>query len=214
MGTGDVKLPLFDPHSAGAFLYSFLSRQKLEKKNPGVALTPAMRKFILHWGDMGTRWGINRTVAQIHALLYIVPRALSAEDIAATLSLARSNVSTSLRELQSWGIIRQTHTLGDRRDYFESLRDVWEMFKMVLEERKRREMDPTLTVLREQVAQLEGSRDPQDQYAKQRLKDMLDFLETMTSAYAELQSVSIRDVRNLLRLRGGVRKLLKLALPR
>jgi DNA-binding transcriptional regulator GbsR (MarR family) len=173
-----------------------------------------MRKFILHWGDMGTRWGINRTVAQIHALLYIVPRALTAEDIAATLSLARSNVSTSLRELQSWGIIRQTHTLGDRRDYFESLRDVWEMFKMVLEERKRREMDPTLTVLREQVAQLEGSRDPQDQYAKQRLKDMLDFLETMTSAYAELQSVSIRDVRNLLRLRGGVRKLLKLALPR
>jgi DNA-binding transcriptional regulator GbsR (MarR family) len=186
----------------------------LANKDRAIALTPAMRRFILHWGDMGTRWGINRTVAQIHALLYIVPRAISAEEIASTLSIARSNVSTSLRELQGWGIVRPTHVLGDRRDYFESLKDVWEMFQLILEERKRREMDPTLSVLREEVAQLERSHAPADLYARQRLKDMLEFFETMASAYTEMRSVSIRDVRMLLRLRGGARRLLKLATPR
>src|SRR5213592_2706618 len=112
-------------------------------------LSPVQQKFILHWGEMGTRWGINRTVAQIHALLYLSPRPLHAEEIAKTLSVARSNVSTSLRELQSWGIVRIVHVLGDRRDHFESLKDVWEMFRIILEERKRREIDPTLRALQE-----------------------------------------------------------------
>src|SRR6185437_960887 len=95
------------------------------------ALGPVRQKFILHWGEMGARWGINRTVAQIHALLYISDRPLHAEEIAETLGVARSNVSTSLKELQGWGIVRMVHVLNDKRDHFESLKDVWEMFRTV-----------------------------------------------------------------------------------
>src|SRR4026207_835691 len=113
------------------------------------ALNPIQQKFILHWGEMGTRWGINRTVAQIHALLYISPKPLPAEEIAETLAVARSNVSTSLKELQGWGIRGLVRVLGDKRDHFESLKDVWEMFRIVLDERKRREIDPTVALLRE-----------------------------------------------------------------
>src|SRR5687768_4440752 len=115
------------------------------------ALTPIQTRFILHWGEMGTRWGVNRTVAQIHALLFVSPKALHAEEIADTLSVARSNVSTSLKELQGWGIVRIVHVMGDRRDHFESVKDVWELYRQVMDERKRREIDPTLTVLRDCV---------------------------------------------------------------
>ncbi len=108
------------------------------------ALTPVAQKFILHWGEMGTRWGINRTVAQVHALLFLSPVPLHAEEISKTLSVARSNVSNSLRELQGWRIVRVVHVLGDRRDHFETFKDVWEIFRTVSEERKRREIDPTL----------------------------------------------------------------------
>src|SRR5436189_3709654 len=101
-------------------------------------LSPVQQKFVLHWGEMGARWGINRTVAQIHALLFISSKPLNAEDITAALDVARSNVSTSLRELQNWRIIKIVHVLGDRRDYFESMKDVWEMFRVVLDERKKR----------------------------------------------------------------------------
>ena len=97
---------------------------------------PLQQKFILHWGDMGTRWGINRTVAQIHALLFLSNAPMHAEDIANTLKVARSNVSMSLRELQSWGIVHTVPVLGDRRDHLESMTDVWEMFEQILDERK------------------------------------------------------------------------------
>src|SRR6266436_3005985 len=130
------------------------------------SLTAVQEKFILHWGEMGTRWGINRTVAQIHALLYLSPEPLNAEEIATLLSVARSNVSSSLRELQSWGIVRIAHVLGDRRDHFESLKDVWQMFQIIVEERKRREVDPTIGMLRE----LEAA--PSDDYTLERLKEM------------------------------------------
>src|SRR5215208_5358351 len=116
-------------------------------------LTPIMQKFVLHWGEMGQRWGINRTVGQIHALLYLSPKPLNAEEIADTLGVARSNVSNSLRELQGWGIVRLAHVMGDRRDHFESMKDVWEMFRVILDERKKRETDPTLHMLRECVAE-------------------------------------------------------------
>src|SRR5437763_8230204 len=106
-------------------------------------LTPVAQKFILHWGEMGTRWGINRTVAQVHALLFVSPRPLPADEIAETLAVARSNVSTSLRELQGWRIVRVVHVLGDRRDHFESTKDVWEIFRIVSEERKRRDRKST-----------------------------------------------------------------------
>src|SRR5216117_120371 len=119
------------------------------------SLSPVARKFVLHWGEMGTRWGINRTVAQIHALLYLSPKPLNAEEIAETLSVARSNVSTSLKELQGWGIVKVVHAKGDRRDHFESHKDVWELFQIIINERKRREIDPTLAVLQECVAEAE-----------------------------------------------------------
>src|ERR1700752_3053029 len=132
------------------------------------SLTPVQEKFILHWGEMGTRWGINRPVAQIHALLYISPAPLNAEDIANTLKVARSNVSTSLKELQGWGIVKLVHVMGDKRDHFESMKDVWEMFRMVLDERKRREIDPTLAMLRECLAEADEQK---DSFSKQRLGD-------------------------------------------
>ena len=119
-------------------------------------LSNAAREFILHWGEMGSRWGVNRTVAQVHALLYLSPEPLTAEDIADALSVARSNVSTSLGELQGWGIIQTVNVLGDRRDHYESLHDVWELFRIVLDERKRREMDPTLALLRDCVREVQG----------------------------------------------------------
>jgi DNA-binding transcriptional regulator GbsR (MarR family) len=150
------------------------------------ALSPVATKFILHWGEMGTRWGINRTVAQIHALLYLSPKPLNAEEIADALSVARSNVSTSLRELQGWGIIRVVHVLGDRRDHFESLKDVWELFRQVLDERKRREVDPTLSILRDCVIEADKAG-AGEKYAKERLNELLDFFETTTSWYEQIR---------------------------
>src|SRR5246127_4843474 len=110
-------------------------------------LNDVQRKYILHWGELGTRWGINRTVAQIHALLFLSPKPLAADEIAQTLNVARSNVSTSIRELESWGIVRPVHVLGERREHYESMKDVWEMFRVIVEQRKRRGVDPTRPLL-------------------------------------------------------------------
>jgi DNA-binding transcriptional regulator GbsR (MarR family) len=148
-------------------------------------LNPVQQKFILHWGEMGTRWGINRTVAQIHALLYISPGPLHAEQIAETLDVARSNVSTSLKELQSWRIVKMVHVLGDRRDHFESLKNVWEMFRIVLDERKRREIDPTIEVLRECTAAVAKDK-ANDKYTEERLRELLRFFETTTAWYLQV----------------------------
>src|SRR5436853_2998388 len=138
------------------------------------SLTPVAQKFILHWGEMGTRWGINRTVAQVHALLFLSPQQLPADEIAETLAVARSNVSTSLRELQGWRIVRVVHVLGDRRDHFESIKDVWKIFRIVSEERKRREIDPTLHVLGECVREIKSS--PQsDAYTRDGEDGMVEF---------------------------------------
>ncbi len=146
-----------------------------------VALSPVMQKFILHWGEMGPRWGVNRSVAQIHALLYMSETPLTAEEIAETLSLARSNVSVSLKELQGWRIVRQVPVLGDRREHFESMADVWEMFQTVLDERKRREIDPTMAVLRECI-ELGGTAQ-----VTKRLEGMLAFFETMSAWYRQIR---------------------------
>lgn len=169
-------------------------------------LTPVQKKFILHWGEMGTRWGINRTVAQIHALLYLSQTPLNAEEIARTLAVARSNVSTSLRELQSWGIVRVVHVLGDRRDHFEAMKDVWEMFRIILEERKRREIDPTLAMLRACVEEV--GKGPGEAYTRERLVAMLEFLETVAAYYEEIKRLPAGTLHNLVRLRGKVKKLL------
>ncbi|ALM84541.1 GbsR/MarR family transcriptional regulator [Bordetella sp. N] len=142
-------------------------------------LTPVSERFILHWGEMGSRWGVNRTVAQIHALLYLLGRPVPADEIADTLGVARSNVSTSLKELQAWRLAKVVHVMGDRRDHFETSTDVWELFKLIVEGRRQREIDPTLTVLRDSLAspQIED----EDAAAQQRIRDTLVFLETLTT---------------------------------
>ena len=169
-------------------------------------MLPTEQKFILHWGEMGTRWGINRTVAQVHALLFVSPKPLHAEEIASTLVVARSNVSTSLRELQGWGIVRVTHVLGDRRDHFESIKDVWEIFRIVAEERKRREIDPTLRVLQECVAELKGPGTG-SAYSRERLQEMLEFLTTATGLFDELIHMPASTLRGMARLRGKLQSL-------
>ena len=170
-------------------------------------LSEVAQKFVLHWGEMGARWGINRTVAQIHALLYLSERPLTAEEIAQTLGVARSNVSTSLRELQNWGIVRVVHVMGDRRDHFESMKDVWEMFRVILDERKKREADPTLQMLRECVAE---ARKPgaADTHTRQRLGDMLSFFELMTTWYEQTRRMPTPAVLKFVKLGDKVARML------
>jgi len=170
-------------------------------------LTPTIERFILHWGEMGTRWGVNRSVAQIHALLYLSPKPLNAEEIADTLVLARSNVSSSLKELQSFGLIKITHVVvGDRRDYFEAIKDVQEMFNLVVEGRRKREIDPTLSLLRDLC--IEADADPE---VKKRIADMLDFLEIMTHWYDQLRKLPNSTLMQLVKLGDTVVRLLPFA---
>lgn len=168
-------------------------------------LTPVQKQLVLHWGEMGTRWGINRTVAQIHALLYLSPMPLAADEISETLSIARSNVSTSVRELETWGIVRPVHVLGDRREHYESLKDVGEMFRLIIEQRKRRELDPTIQLLKNCRAELE--REGNDEYSRARIQDLADFFETVTAAYDEINGLSPKALKGLLKMRGRIRKL-------
>lgn len=142
-------------------------------------LKPIAERFILHWGEMGSRWGVNRTVAQVHALLYLAGRPLDAEEIAQTLNVARSNVSTSLKELQAWKLVRMVHLLGDRKDHFETSTDVWELFKLIVEGRRQREIDPTLGVLR---ACLDDPQLPaEDDGTERRIRETLEFVEILTT---------------------------------
>jgi DNA-binding transcriptional regulator GbsR (MarR family) len=176
-----------------------------------IKLTDIQRQFILHWGEMGTRWGISRTVAQIHALLFLSPESLNAEQIAETLNVARSNVSTSIRELESWGIVHPVHVLGDRREHYESLKDVSEMFVRIMELRKRRELDPTLQLLRRSLAQLE--REPGDDYTHARLQEMAQFFEASSEAYEQIHQLSPETWHGLLKARGKLKKLAAVLRP-
>ncbi|HVJ53342.1 MAG TPA: MarR family transcriptional regulator [Aliidongia sp.] len=162
-------------------------------------LTPVIERYVLHWGEMGTRWGVNRSVAQIHALLYLAAAPLTAEEIADTLGIARSNVSTSLRELQNWNLIQLTHVLGDRRDHFEAKRDSWEMLMTIVEGRKRREIDPTLATLRQCVADAETDHQTPAE-AKARIAEMLTFIETLTNWYEDVRKVPRPTLVKLMKL--------------
>ncbi|WP_321843663.1 GbsR/MarR family transcriptional regulator [Paraburkholderia bannensis] len=142
-------------------------------------LTPTAEKFILHWGEMGSRWGVNRTVAQIHALLYLLGRPVAADEIAEALGVARSNVSNSLKELQSWRLAKVVHVMGDRRDHFETSTDIWELFKLIVEGRRQREIDPTLAMLRDTLDGPEIANESRE--TEQRIRNTLQFLETMTT---------------------------------
>ncbi len=162
-------------------------------------LSPVAQKFILHWGEMGTRWGINRTVAQVHALLFLSEKSLPADEIADTLSIARSNTSTSLRELQNWGIVRIVHVLGDRRDHFESMKDVFAMFRAIARKRKKREIDPTVLVLRDCLAEA-GKPKVADAHIRGRLTDLLDFFELAGAAYERVEKLPTPAVLKLAKL--------------
>ncbi len=170
-------------------------------------LTPVMEKYILHWGEMGTRWGVNRTVAQIQALLYLSSSALNAEEISDTLGVARSNVSTSIKELQSWKLIKTVHLLGDRRDHFETLKDPWDLFHTIMEGRKQRELDPTMSVLRECV--LDGEQDKQTpKDVKERMRDVLDFMETLDTWHGQIKNLPRPTLLKLIKLGAKVQKFL------
>src|SRR5213596_115621 len=172
-------------------------------------LSPVQQKFVLHWGEMGTRWGINRTVAQIHALLFVSENPLNAEQIAQTLNVARSNVSTSLKELQGWGIVKLVHVMGDKRDHFESMKDVWEMFRVVLDERKRREIDPTLQLLRECIEEADKAKQA-DKYTEERLRALEEFFETTTAWYLQVRQWPTAALVKFVKLGDRVLKLIGL----
>lgn len=171
-------------------------------------LSPAVEKYVLHWGEMGTRWGTNRTVAQIHALLYLSPGPLTAEQICELLSVARSNVSTSIRELQSYGLVRMTHVLGDRRDYFEAIHDVWELFRVIIEQRKQRELNPTLSMLRRCADEVDGESDT-DAATKARIRNMLEFVETISGWYEEINDIPTTTLKKLMKLGRGITKVIR-----
>ena len=167
-----------------------------DRSEQALELPPSSKKFILHWGEMGQAWGINRTMAEVHALLYIWPDALDAGTISKTLQVSRSNVSTSLRELIAWGVVRRVHQIRDRRDRFEALKDVMETFRTIMAERKRREMDPTLALLDNCVR--EAQQDPTNQYAKEQLEKMLEFLQSLSLWYSQIDGLSSGALRSML----------------
>jgi DNA-binding transcriptional regulator GbsR (MarR family) len=167
-----------------------------------VKLTPAAQKFVLHWGEMGQAWGINRTMAQVHALLFVAPEALDAEEISLLLDVSRSNVSTSLRELITWGIVRRVHIIGDRRDRFEALKDVMETFRVIMAERKRREMDPTIALL-EHCVQEAKTGGASEAYTRGQLEKMLEFTRMVTLWYSHIDRLSTPALQGL--FRGGAR---------
>lgn len=168
--------------------------------------TAFQQTFILHFGEMGSRWGINRTVGQVYALLYVNEAALNAEQITEALGISRSNTSMALKELQAWQLVRLQHRPDDRRDYFSAPEDVWEIFRTLIQERRKREIDPTLTMLR--GALLQPPQKAQDQYAEQRMRDMLQLIELTTGWLDDVSQLEQGTAVKLMKLGGGVQKLL------
>ena len=165
------------------------------------------RRFVVHWGEMGTAWGVNRTVSQIHALLFFHGRPLHAEEIAETLNVARSNVSNSLKELQNWKLVRVTQVLGDRRDYFETSLDVWELFRTVVRERKQREYDPTVRMLRELVAQPGFDNETPD--TQDRVRETLRLTESVGRWADEMLRLSPSTLEKMLNLGANVQRFIR-----
>jgi len=167
----------------------------------------AVRRFVLEWGNLGERWGVNRSVSQIHALLYASKQPLAAEDIADALGIARSNVSNSLRELQSWNIIRSVPILGDRRTFYSAETDLWVLVTRIAAGRKARELDPAAAALRECV---EMSRDDKsvDPVVQLRLREMLDFVERLSRWYEQMIALPRSSIVTLIKLGGGIARLL------
>ena len=166
-------------------------------------------RFVLHWGEMAARWGVNRTVAQIHALLYLATRPRNAEDMAARLQVARSNVSTSLRELQNWDLVKVVHLMGDRRDHYETPQDPWELLRVLVRERKKREFDPTVSFLRGCVESPDFVRE--DAQTQKRLRETLALMESLSSWAEQMLGMNNAVLKRLARLGAKVQAYLKAA---
>ena len=169
----------------------------------GVEKYPEAMEFILHWGEMGTHWGANRSMAQVHALLYLSDEPLDAEAICKALDLARSNVSNSLKELQSYGIVKRTHIAGDRRDHFVAETELWDLFMAITAERKRREMDPTIAKLAELKQRMESNKQL-PKHVRERIGRMHDFIATLTSWYDDVRRINKTTLIALMKLGGKV----------
>ena len=170
-------------------------------------LAPLTQRFVLHFGEMGSRWGINRTVGQIYALLYVSPRALNADDIGDALAFSRSNVSMGLKELQSWNLVRLQHLPNDRREYFQAPEDVWVIFRTLAEERRKREIDPTLSMLRDALMEKPSGED--DMHAQERMRQMHDLIELMTGWLVDVQKMDSATLISLMKMGAKVQKLLQ-----
>jgi DNA-binding transcriptional regulator GbsR (MarR family) len=171
------------------------------------ALGAPGRRFVLHWGEMGWRWGVNRTVSQLHALLFLMGRPMHAEEIAELLQVARSNVSNSLRELENWKLVRVVHLVGDRRDHYETAQDPWELLRIIVRERKAREFDPTLTVLRDCVGDPQFSR--LDAAAQKRVRETLALMESVSGWTDEMLGLDTATLARLMKLGSRIQALLR-----
>ena len=169
-------------------------------------LSPSLSRFVLHWGEMGARWGVNRTVAQIHALLYVTGRPMHADELCETLAVARSNVSTSLRELQNWGLVRLVHLSDDRRDHYATSTHVWELMRTIVRERQRREIAPTIEVLQELIGDPAMNRETAA--VKRRMEDTLELLETLTAWSEEMLKLDTATLMKVRKLGARIKKLL------
>lgn len=170
-------------------------------------LNPIAERFVLHWGEMGSKWGVNRTVSQIHALLYLTGKPLPADEIADTLAVARSNVSNSLKELQNWKLIHVVHVMGDRRDHFETSTDVWKLFRTVVSERKEREFDPTIHVLRGCLSSDELSKE--DAAVQERIKDTLALMESLSTWGDQMLKLDPATLMKVMKLGAKIQNLLQ-----
>lgn len=170
-------------------------------------LPPLVERFVLHFGEMGSRWGVNRTVGQIYALLFLSDRPLHAEDITDALGISRSNVSMGLKELDSWQLIRRRHLPNDRRDHFEAPDDIWQIVRTLAEQRRKREIDPTLTLLRDVVMETPGT--PQETHAQGRMRELHDMIELLTGWSDDVQRLDDDSLRQLLAMGAGVSRLLE-----
>ena len=165
----------------------------------GVEKYPEAMEFILHWGEMGTHWGANRSVAQVHALLYLSDTPLDAEAITEALGLARSNVSTALKELQGYNVVKRTHIPGDRRDYFVAETDLWDLFMAITAERKRREIDPTISKLADLKSRM-AANDALPAHIRERIGRMHDFIGTLTHWYDDVRRINKNTLISLMKL--------------
>ncbi len=180
-----------------------------EPTRPMSTLSPLVRSFVGHFGEMGSRWGINRTVGQIYALIFVSPEPLHADTLVEELEFSRSNVSMGLKELQAWRLVRLRHVPGDRREYFEAPGDAWEIFRTLAEERRRREIEPTLSMLRN--ALLETPTTETDRIAQARMREMHDLIELMTSWFDDMQRLDQQTLSQLMKMGSKVQRLMEFA---